>query len=241
MPYPVSFKMVWWHQSGNNSIYIWKPIPASLDFVAMGVVITPTSDEPSLDCVRCVNKGFLVPTKAKPQRIWDSSGIGGKKGSFWIMNSLQLLAVTEGFDPPQGEYYELKAPRLITGDLFVLSKGNTESLTSHEVPTKESPPELNRQLKPPLPQKPSTSISQNPPLPEKKFSNPQAPPLPEKKSSLAQPPPIEKKMPEKRPLPEAPAVIEKRALPQPPAKSHNNNPNNDQKKDPNNHPLLIDL
>jgi hypothetical protein len=108
MPYPVAFKMVWWHQSGNNSICIlrnsskiilmqsqnaylldiWRPIPPNSDFVAIGVVATTTSQEPPLHSVRTINKGFLVPSKKKPLRTWDSLGIGGKKGSFWTQPSL---------------------------------------------------------------------------------------------------------------------------------------------------------
>ena len=90
MPHPVGYKMVWWQQSTSESgnLYVWRAIPPSDDFVSLGFVATTSNQEPGLDAVRCVNKGFLVPTTMKPVKLWDNAGTGGKKGSFWIVNSL---------------------------------------------------------------------------------------------------------------------------------------------------------
>jgi len=121
MPYPIRYKMVWWQQTGANTFYIWKPIPPTSDFVSLGMVGTKTNDEPPLDAVRCVNKGFLKSSVGQmPSCIWDNKGTGGKKGSFWVMNKLGLLTATEGHDPPEGNFYELKAPKFVAGDAFVL-------------------------------------------------------------------------------------------------------------------------
>lgn len=90
MPHPIGYKMVWWQPSTSDSgnLYVWRPIPPSDDFFALGFVATTANQDPPLDAVRCVNKGFLVPSTTKPTKIWDNAGTGGKKGSFWIVNSL---------------------------------------------------------------------------------------------------------------------------------------------------------
>lgn len=95
MPHPVGFKMVWWQQNTSEAgnLYIWRPIPPSDDFVSLGVVATTTNAEPQLDAVRCVNKGFLVPATMKPVKLWDNAGTGGKKGTFWIVNSLGVCSI----------------------------------------------------------------------------------------------------------------------------------------------------
>jgi hypothetical protein len=90
MPHPVGFKMIWWQPStaDTGNLYVWRPIPPSEDFAALGFVATTTNQDPPLDAVRCVNKGFLVPSTMSPTKLWDNAGTGGKKGSFWLVNSL---------------------------------------------------------------------------------------------------------------------------------------------------------
>ena len=90
MPHPVGYKMAWWQSSTSESgnLYVWRPIAPSEDFVALGFVATTTNQDPPLDAIRCVNKGFLIPSTMKPTKIWDNAGTGGKKGSFWIVNNI---------------------------------------------------------------------------------------------------------------------------------------------------------
>ena len=45
-----------------------------------------------------VVRRWLVPTKTKPKLIWEDSGTGGRRGSFWTVNNMDTLIVTEG--PP---------------------------------------------------------------------------------------------------------------------------------------------
>lgn len=109
-------------------MYIWKPVPPTPDFVALGVVATTTADEPPLDSVRTVNRGFVNVSRTKPARMWDSSGLGGKKGSFWTTTlssshrALGLMAVSDSMDPPTGEFYEPNVVQFIAGNFFKLSK-----------------------------------------------------------------------------------------------------------------------
>jgi len=119
LPYPIQYKIIWWHQSEENSVYIWKPIPPSSNYIALGCVATRKNEPPPVDAVRCINKGFLKPSKTKKQHLWDNSGVGGKKGSFWITNSLGLLSVTEGYDAPQSDAYDPRDRVFIAGTFFI--------------------------------------------------------------------------------------------------------------------------
>ncbi len=135
----------------------------------MGVVVTTTAEEPPLHSVRTVNRGFLVPSKKKIHRLWDSSGLGGKKGSIWTVNQLevsathihsyssplQLATVVEGFEPPAGEFLDMKANRFIAGDAFRLSSEEQQHQQLPKSPsltTTNSSEEVNKSA-PPLPPK----------------------------------------------------------------------------------------
>jgi hypothetical protein len=47
----------------------------------------------------------------KPKKVWDDSGTGGRRGSIWIVNPMQLMAVTQGHEPPTETFYELRINR----------------------------------------------------------------------------------------------------------------------------------
>jgi hypothetical protein len=74
---------------------------------------TITPEEPAPELVRCVPRTWVVPSNFVPKLIWDDSGAGGKKGSIWVVNSLGLMAITEGHDRPNEIFYELWSQRFI--------------------------------------------------------------------------------------------------------------------------------
>jgi hypothetical protein len=90
-PFPKKYTQVWSTIQTETPLYVWVPVPPTKDFVALGVVCTTTPDEPDQDLVHCVPKRFCVPARSVPTKIWDNSGLGGKKGSFWAHNSLNLF------------------------------------------------------------------------------------------------------------------------------------------------------
>jgi len=57
--------------------------------------------------VRCVPIGWCSIPKIMPTLVWDDSGTGGLKGSFWKVNSLNTLFATEGHSMPKGPFYDL--------------------------------------------------------------------------------------------------------------------------------------
>ena len=68
------------------SLYIWKPIPHSARFVALGMVATTTGDPPPLEAVHCVPRKWVIPTTFTPTEIWNDAGSGGRAGSLWVVN-----------------------------------------------------------------------------------------------------------------------------------------------------------
>jgi len=40
-------------------------------------------------------------TPTTPKLLWDDAGTGGKRGSLWAANSLGLMAVGRGTEPPR--------------------------------------------------------------------------------------------------------------------------------------------
>jgi len=64
------------------------------------------------------NKGFLGAPKQKPQHLWDNAGAGGKKGSFWVINSLGMTISTEGYDEPKEEFYDIKDRKLVANSIM---------------------------------------------------------------------------------------------------------------------------
>lgn len=139
MPHPFKFKQVWSYQKGEQKLVVWKSVPPSPDFVSLGMIATTSDDDPPIECVRCVPKGWCIPANMAPRRIWDNAGSGGKLGSFWIMNSLGLLFASEGNDPPKSDVWELRARKLWAAEGFVkLSTTSLEQINVHRMKTLES-------------------------------------------------------------------------------------------------------
>jgi hypothetical protein len=65
IPHPIKYVQVWHQQLGAQQFYAWKPIPPSIDHVALGMVGTNTPDEPEPELVRCVPKAWVIPTKVR--------------------------------------------------------------------------------------------------------------------------------------------------------------------------------
>jgi hypothetical protein len=67
---------------------------------------------PSIEIMRCVPLAWCIPTKVVPTQIWNDTGAGGgKPGSMWTINSLDMMAIVPGHDKPTEVFYELNAAR----------------------------------------------------------------------------------------------------------------------------------
>eukprot|EP01050_Picozoa_sp_SAG11_P001056 SAG11_NODE_43_length_20795_cov_11.860456_4_plen_908_part_00 len=76
LPHPRRFNQVWNKQLGEDSFFVWKPIPPGKNFVAIGMVVTTTDEPPERETVHCVPRRWVVPTAFEPHMIWDDSGTG---------------------------------------------------------------------------------------------------------------------------------------------------------------------
>lgn len=77
---------------------VWQPIPPSAQYVALGMVVTTSENEPAIEreredgqAVRCVSRALVVPSRFRPVKVWDNQGAAqGAKGSLWVINSLRV-------------------------------------------------------------------------------------------------------------------------------------------------------
>lgn len=61
------------------------------------MVCTGTEDPPTVESIRCLPQMWTKPTTRKPIKLWDDTGAGGgRPGSAWIINELNMIAIVSG-------------------------------------------------------------------------------------------------------------------------------------------------
>lgn len=100
LPPPTRYQVVW-SRGGASPITMWSAVPPTNDFVAVGMVATPTtsSQRPPADLLRCVPKAWTQRAPAS-ELVYD-----GNEGSAWRSRH-GLLHAAKGRSAPQA--YELK-------------------------------------------------------------------------------------------------------------------------------------
>jgi hypothetical protein len=103
-PHPIGYQQVWRNKTttsdaAGQDFTVWRPLPPSKDFVAMGMVVTG-GEEPELTAVCCVPKGWTTTAKTGAKLIWSDAGTCGKPGSLWCTNVLNTVHAVEGHSPP---------------------------------------------------------------------------------------------------------------------------------------------
>jgi hypothetical protein len=67
-----------------------------------------------------------VPTTVVPTKIWDDSGSGGgKPGSIWTVNSMDMMCVTAGHDRPTEVFYDINVQNLSLVGLLAVGNNNS--------------------------------------------------------------------------------------------------------------------
>ena len=91
------FTLVWSQQVGtkDNLLHVWKPVPASADFVALGMVATASPDPPNLDAVHCVPLKWTVPYSGipPPRKLWESNSAQGRAVGLWQVRACLCVCV----------------------------------------------------------------------------------------------------------------------------------------------------
>jgi hypothetical protein len=115
MPRPARFRLAWSLSHGNNPFYAWEPIPPNDSYVAFGFVGTTNENPPDVRIMRCLPKEWLVRSNFV-KKVWDDSGSGGREGSIWIFNTLNLVGFVAGHDPPREQPWDLRSRRFFLRD-----------------------------------------------------------------------------------------------------------------------------
>ena len=115
MPHPARFRLAWSLTHGSNPFYAWEPVPPSEEYVALGFIGTTTDKPPDVQMMRCVCKDW-VRESTFVHSIWNDSGSGGREGSIWLFNTLNLIGFVAGHDPPRKRPWDLKSQRFFLRD-----------------------------------------------------------------------------------------------------------------------------
>ena len=115
MPHPARFRLAWSVTHGNNPFYAWEPVPPGEEFVALGFIGSKENKMPDPTCMRCVPLDWCKPS-GYLSKIWDDSGSGGRQGSIWVFNTLNLVGFVSGSDPPRKKGFDLKSRRFFLRD-----------------------------------------------------------------------------------------------------------------------------
>ena len=107
-PHPIRFVHVWASTHTEKPIHGWRPVPPSKDFVALGMVATTEEDPPDLNIVRCVPRRWCTISRDPPALQWNDAGLGGRRGSMWTVNRLNLMAFSQGHEKPRESFFDLK-------------------------------------------------------------------------------------------------------------------------------------
>jgi hypothetical protein len=102
-PHPLRFKESWHMKRGAQSLYAWKGV-APEGYACLGNVFTSTDCAPKLNEIRCVPAKWCATSKQAPTKLWDDTGAGGgKPGSLWIINDMNMVVAVTGHDTPPRE------------------------------------------------------------------------------------------------------------------------------------------
>jgi Ca2+-binding EF-hand superfamily protein len=110
MPHPARFRLAWSVTHGSNPFYAWEPVPPGEEFVALGFIGSNDEKQPDVKCMRCVPRDWCKPS-GYLAKVWDDSGSGGRQGSIWVFNTMNLIGFVSGNEPPRQKGYDLKGTR----------------------------------------------------------------------------------------------------------------------------------
>ena len=89
--------------------------------------------QPDITCMRCVPRDWCKPS-GYLAKVWDDSGSGGRQGSIWVFNSLNLVGFVSGSDPPRQKGYDLKSSRFFLQEYSDTNSSNVAPAGGHVNP-----------------------------------------------------------------------------------------------------------
>ena len=91
-PHPARYRLLWYEKSGPKPLFVWRPVPPSDAFVALGMLATTTDEPPPKDAIHCAPAVWCAPS-AGYKHVWNGPSVGGRAPSVWQASAqLHLMA-----------------------------------------------------------------------------------------------------------------------------------------------------
>jgi len=100
-PLPLRYRLAWHSLQHKPPLYIWRAVPPSGQFLALGMLATTSEEPPPLEAVRCVPRRWCEKQPTPARLLWRDDGQGGRPGSFWAIPTMELVAAAQGAEPPE--------------------------------------------------------------------------------------------------------------------------------------------
>jgi hypothetical protein len=100
-PLPVRYRLAWHSFQHKPPLYVWRAVPPSGHFLALGMVATTSEDPPPLSAMHCVPRRWCERQAAPAKLQWRDDGQGGRPGSFWLLPHMELVVAGQGAEPPE--------------------------------------------------------------------------------------------------------------------------------------------
>lgn len=84
------------------ALYVWRAVPPTADFVALGMVATSAEEPPPAAAMRCVPRRWCARPAEPPKLVWRGQGQAGQPCSLWA-GGMALLIATLGHELPEEE------------------------------------------------------------------------------------------------------------------------------------------
>ena len=102
LPHPLRYRLVWHSTSNKPPLYIWRAVPPSGQFIALGMIASTSEEPPSTSAMVCVPRRWCARQQNKsPRPIWRDDGQGGRPGSFWSVPTIELVVAARSGEPPE--------------------------------------------------------------------------------------------------------------------------------------------
>ncbi|ELR19508.1 zinc finger, C3HC4 type (RING finger) domain containing protein [Acanthamoeba castellanii str. Neff] len=154
---PTDFELIWNDKKtgAKRHCSIWRPIPPP-GFVALGYVVTPHHNKPTLEAITCVHHSCVRACSVSPTRNWSDAGSGGAYDvTVWALDGaagksadgrsfyLGVDCAAPGYTRPSHPVYCLDT-QAIAAQPIATSPG--PALSPRTPPTPPTPPPRDRAL-----------------------------------------------------------------------------------------------
>eukprot|EP00798_Chlamydomonas_sp_ICE-L_P024425 gene24425-10024_t len=110
MPLPIRYSLEFEYTKGEKPLYLWRPIPPSKHFCALGMMATNEPHPPPVSWMACVPVDWCVLT-SEAALMWEMTQ-GSKSGAIWRIGAMGLLWATRSSSQPPEDAYTVVGTRI---------------------------------------------------------------------------------------------------------------------------------